>query len=91
MHLKDLDAEAFARRAGYYLGELNAIHPFREGNGRTQREFIRELAAGAGYRMNWLRVTQEQMYKASADSHSRGDNSGLAALVGLAIEPLRAR
>jgi fido (protein-threonine AMPylation protein) len=33
MHLKDLDAEAFARRAGYYLGELNAIHPFRVGTG----------------------------------------------------------
>ena len=57
-HLKGLDADAFANRAAYYLGELNAIHPFREGNGRAQREFIRELAAEAGYRINWNRVTR---------------------------------
>src|SRR6185312_211249 len=26
-HLKNLDADHFATRAGYYLGEINAIHP----------------------------------------------------------------
>jgi cell filamentation protein len=41
--LANLDADTFAGRAAYFLGELNAAHPFREGNGRTQREFIREL------------------------------------------------
>ena len=34
-HLKNLNPDQFAERAGHYLGELNAIHPFREGNGRT--------------------------------------------------------
>jgi len=47
--LVDLDAGAFAGRAAYFLGELNAAHPFREGNGRTQREFIRELGLKAGH------------------------------------------
>src|SRR5712691_4616313 len=46
-YLIDLDAAAFASRAAWYLGELNAAHPFREGNGRTQREFIREVALPA--------------------------------------------
>ncbi|MDD2377757.1 MAG: Fic family protein [Bacilli bacterium] len=27
----------------YYYSEINVIHPFREGNGRTQREFFREF------------------------------------------------
>jgi cell filamentation protein len=63
-HLKGLDAAAFACRAAYYLGELNTIHPFREGNGRSQREFIRELAAEAGHRINWNRVTGAQMVDA---------------------------
>jgi len=31
--------------------ELNAAHPFREGNGRTQRAFLRQLAATGGYRL----------------------------------------
>ena len=48
-HLKALDARKFATRAGYYMGQINAIHPFRDGNGRTQREFIRELAVQAGF------------------------------------------
>jgi cell filamentation protein len=88
-YLRGLDSVAFARRAAYYLGELNAIHPFREGNGRTQREFIRELATGAGHRLNWNRVTREQMYAASIESHSLGKNDAFAALIGSAIEPVR--
>ena len=38
-----LDANKFADRAAYFLGELNAASPFRECKGRTQREFIHEL------------------------------------------------
>lgn len=34
----------FSMRAAYYIFELNMIHPFREGNGRSIREFIRQLA-----------------------------------------------
>jgi cell filamentation protein len=88
-HLKGLDTATFASRAAYYLGELNSIHPFREGNGRTQREFIRQLASEADYRINWIRVTREQMYEASIESHSLGRNTALAALIGKAIEPKR--
>jgi cell filamentation protein len=88
-HLKGLDADASASRAAYYLGELNAIHPFREGNGRTQREFIRELAAEAGYRINWNRVARQQMYDASIESHSLGQNAAFAALILFAMEPAR--
>ena len=88
-HLRGLDAVAFAHRAAFYLGEINAIHPFREGNGRTQREFIRELAAGAGLRLNWNRVSREQMYGASIESHSLGKNDALTTLILLAMEPVR--
>src|SRR5712675_1042429 len=45
--LRQLDATRFADRAAYFLGEVNAAHPFREGNGRTQREFLRELGRSA--------------------------------------------
>jgi cell filamentation protein len=88
-HLKGLDADAFASRAAFFLGELNSIHPFREGNGRTQREFIRQLAVEAGYHVNWGRVTREQMYDASIESHNLGNNAAFAELVALAMEPGR--
>src|ERR1039458_2699909 len=88
-HLKGLNTSAFASRAAYYLGELNSIHPFREGNGRTQREFVRELAAEVGHRINWGRVTSKQMYDASIESHDLGKNAAFASLICSAIEPVR--
>jgi cell filamentation protein len=75
--LQALSTAQFARRAAYYLGEINAIHPFREGNGRAQREFIRELAAHAGHRLLWRGHTQAQMTGASIMSFLRKDYSGL--------------
>lgn len=83
--LRSLSADTFSIRAGHYRGELNAIHPFREGNGRTQREFIRELALQAGHTLEWTRITREQMYSTSKLSFERGDSSGLAAIVNIAI------
>ena len=44
--------EHFIERLAYY-GELNVCHPFREGNGRTQRAFLRQLSAAAGWRLDW--------------------------------------
>jgi fido (protein-threonine AMPylation protein) len=39
----------FTERLTYFLGEVNAIHPFREGNGRAQRAFFEQLAGEAGF------------------------------------------
>ncbi len=73
--------EAFARRGAYYWGELNAIHPFREGNGRTQREFLRQLTKHAGHKLSWADLQQEENTAASILSHTRGDHSGLERLL----------
>ena len=84
-HLNGLNAEEFSRRAGHHLGELNAIHPFRDGNGRTQREFIRELALKSGYTLNWRHVSPEQMREASRMSFQRGDNAAMAEIIRKAL------
>src|SRR5260370_4789993 len=86
-HWKGLNEETFSARAAHFLGDLNHIHFFREGNGRTQREFVRELAAEAGYRLNWSRVKPELMNEASIQSHEHRDNSGLIAVIRSSIEP----
>jgi cell filamentation protein len=85
-HLKGLDQRNFAARAGYYMGEINAIHPFRDGNGRAQREFIRELAIQAGFIIDWTKVTREQMIAASLESFKTGDSSGMTALIELSMK-----
>lgn len=74
-------ADEFCNRAADYMGELNAIHPFRDGNGRTQREFIRQLALKNGYFLDWSRVTRAAMNAASGKSFQHGDNAGLAAIL----------
>ena len=72
--MKGLSRERFAERAGYYLGEINALHPFRESNGRAQRMFVLFLTRAAGYDLRWNQVTQERMVQASEASLLRGDN-----------------
>ena len=55
-------------KLAYYLSEVNVLHPFREGNGRTQRLFIEYLAGVAGYRVDFSLVSAEQMLAVSAES-----------------------
>jgi cell filamentation protein, protein adenylyltransferase len=79
-HLAGLAPPAVSARAAHYLGELNALHPFREGNGRAQREFISHLAHANGYYIAWENVAPAQMLQASIESF-RGDVSKLAAII----------
>ena len=66
-YLQGLNEENTASRLAYYFSEINALHPFREGNGRSQREFIRTLALHIGYVINFAKVSKEEMLKASKD------------------------
>ena len=79
-HLAGSGAEAFSARAAHYLGELNALHPFREGNGRAQREFISLLAHASGYYITWENMSPAVLLAASIASF-HGDTSELAALI----------
>lgn len=67
-HLKGLDADRFAERAAHYMAELNVLHPFREGNGRTIREFMRQLSRNAGYNLDFGLVPRQVVFEASVKS-----------------------
>lgn len=68
LFLEGLNQQELARRLAYYFSEINALHPFREGNGRSQREFIRSLALKNGYVLNFSNISAEEMLKASQES-----------------------
>lgn len=72
--------EAFVDSLADFLGDLNALHPFREGNGRTQREFIRCVAMKSGYGLDWSLVTPEENIVASYESVN-GNNKKLRNLL----------
>ena len=63
--LKGLSRSEFAQKVAHLLVELNSLHPFREGNGRTQRIFIETLAHQAGHAVHFDVVSQERMIRAS--------------------------
>ncbi len=67
-YLIGLSKEKVSKKLSYYMSELNAIHPFREGNGRTQRMFIEYLSNVAGFHVDFSDVASEEMIEASVDS-----------------------
>jgi cell filamentation protein len=74
-YLRGLHREQFAERAADVLAELNAAHPFREGNGRTQRVFLEQLAHTAAHQLDFTVISKERMIQASIAAHERGDPS----------------
>lgn len=66
--LKNYSKKKFAEKAAYYMSEINMVHPFREGNGRAQREFIRCLALSAGYTLDWEIKDKSEIIKATIKS-----------------------
>ena len=66
--LSNLSKEKFAERLAYYWAELNVLHPFREGNGRTTREFLRQLSIKNGYILNLHKVPPQDLLNASIRS-----------------------
>lgn len=66
--LSHLSKEKFAERLAYYWAELNVLHPFREGNGRTTREFLRQLSLKNGYILNLHKVAPQDLLNASIRS-----------------------
>lgn len=62
--LSDFNIEEISELASYYMLELNFIHPFREGNGRTKRHFMTQLVKGAGYDLGLDKIRPEELVMA---------------------------
>ncbi len=71
-----LNRSLFAEKAANFLAELNAIHPFREGNGRTQLAFLTILAEHSGHPLNLKTFNPERLLAAMIASF-QGDTSDL--------------
>lgn len=90
-NLRGFDRGAFVDKVTDILAEINAIHAFREGNGRTQREFMRQLGREAGHELDFRGVTRERMMQVSIEANERGDKTMMRRIVEEAADPDRAR
>lgn len=79
-HFRGLDRRAFAGKAAHFIAELNAIHPFREGNGRTQLAFLTLLAERAGHELDLDRMQPQAMLAAVIRSFE-GNEAPLVKLI----------
>ena len=62
--LRHTGQAALIPRLAYYFAELNYLHPFREGNGRATREFVRQLLLVNGYTVDWSAVRTDELLQA---------------------------
>ena len=60
-YFKNLSIEAFVENLTDLYCVTNYLHPFREGNGRTQRVFLTEVALNAGYEMNFSDIDTDEL------------------------------
>lgn len=74
--LRGLAADGFAAGAAQFLTTLNAIHPFRDGNGRTQLAFLTSVGSRAGHSLALKRLDHETLMGAMVRSF-RGDEGPL--------------
>jgi cell filamentation protein len=79
-YFRGLTPEEFSQKAAHFLSELNAIHPFREGNGRTQLALLTLLAERAGHPLLLDNLAPAKMLAAMVTSF-RGNETRLKKLI----------
>ena len=88
--LRGLDADRFAAQAGEIIGDVNYVHPFREGNGRTQIEYLRQLGAQAGHMIELKAFDRDRWIEASVLANA-GTYAPMAEEIRMAIVSDRER
>jgi cell filamentation protein len=85
--LRGLRRSELIDRLSHHYDQWNHIHPFREGNGRTQRLFWSRVAADAGWELNWLEVTGAANDDACRIASERGDLTPLNRMFARIVRP----
>lgn len=74
-YLRGMQREQFVARLAHHYDQFNYIHPFREGNGRTQRVFWSRVAQDAGWELDWTQTdgeTNDQASRVAAEERDLG-------------------
>lgn len=89
-YLRNLKRDEFAKQAGQIIGDVNYVHPFREGNGRTQLLYLKQLTEQAGHRLDITRIQPRAWLEASKAAH-RADYTPMSACIEGALVKERSR
>lgn len=75
-----LSKAEFAEKSAHFLAELNAVHPFREGNGRTQLSFLGIMAEEACHPLDFEKLEPDEILAAIVESFA-GDEDHLRQVI----------
>lgn len=85
-YFKNLNTDDFIEKMTDFYCVTNNLHPFREGNGRTQRVFLSQLALNAGYEMNFSKIDTDELMIATIQA-SNGVDTYLKEVLRKIINP----
>jgi cell filamentation protein len=83
--LRGRTRDAFVTGLADTYADINALHPFREGNGCAQRAFLQQLTRGAGHALSWVDLDTAENERASIAGF-RGDLGPLVRLLDRHVE-----
>lgn len=87
-YLQGLNRVQFIERLAMNFDNLNVLHPFREGNGRTQRLFWSVIARDAGWDIQWSQISAQENIDASVQALLHVNYQPLMALFDCCVSPL---
>lgn len=64
----DLDREDLISNVAELYGDMNMIHPFRDGNGRAQRILFEHIVINSGFEISWGNIDQDEWIDANIAS-----------------------
>lgn len=64
-YLEDLDRFDLVKAVAEYYGDINMLHPFREGNGRTQRILFEHIITNASFEISWETTNRDEWIEAN--------------------------
>ncbi len=67
--VENRDKKSFVKISAWFMGELNAIHPFIDGNGRTQRATLMLIAEQADITLKIDNLNQKDWYFGAEEAH----------------------
>lgn len=86
-YFKNLETDNFIKKLTDFYCVTNSLHPFREGNGRTQRVFLSQLAYNAGYEIDFAKIDSDELIIATIQA-ANGVDTYLNDILRKNIRPL---
>jgi cell filamentation protein len=84
-YFKGSTGATFAEEAGRIIGDVNYVHPFREGNGRTQLLYLKQFSLNAGHSLDLRHIDANAWFEASRRAHD-ANYAPMGKVIGAALE-----